>query len=119
MKKKENLYTQLTWTEFEEKFSPQRNHLVESAAFNDFMYETYGQELEYVEKQDPLSIWTVLDGDGSVPSVVSGFHFINRLGYIIAEVPRTPEEDVQEIEVVDPEDIAELLKEKNDQESDE
>lgn len=38
-------------------------------------------------------IWTVIDGDEGETAIVSGRHFVNRIGYIVTEVPAT--EDIE------------------------
>jgi hypothetical protein len=73
-----------------DEYKPVKNPLDKNASFDGCMLETYGAELEVVFEQlkkDGAKIWTVLDGDGSGLVVVAGFHFVNRLGYIITEIP--------------------------------
>ncbi len=95
-------YRRLTDDEFEAEFKPQQNHLDENASWGGWGYETYGPELEYVQQVHaiaPNRVWTVMDsedGDGTV--IVSGMALIDRLLYIITEVP-VPEG--QQIEVPD------------------
>lgn len=58
------------------------------APYGGCMYETYGEELARVKevaKENPKRIWTVIDGDSGDLTIVAGFHFINRLGYLITE----------------------------------
>jgi hypothetical protein len=74
----------LTWEEFEEQFKPIKNTI--SKYPDNFMFETYGEELEFVQKQNPNNIWTESQIDyGFVTS--EGYHFVNRMGYYITEVP--------------------------------
>lgn len=83
-------FIELTWEQFEEEFKPIKNHLVPDP--DQQMFETYGDELEFVRQQNPLNIWTY--GDGDYCSFISnGYHLINRIGYYITEVPW--EEDTQ------------------------
>lgn len=50
--------------------------------------ETYGEDLALVSKADPSKVWTVIDGDsGSDQWIVAGMHYINRICYLITEVP--------------------------------
>lgn len=72
-----------------EKYSPIRNRFIEpDGAFDGTMFETYGEELEVVRKADPMCVWTLIDGDlDDQMYVVSGCHFVNRVGYFITEVP--------------------------------
>jgi hypothetical protein len=50
------------------------------------LFETYGHELEFVRQQPPPTIWTLIDG-GDEDYVVSGYHHVNRLGYLVSSVP--------------------------------
>jgi hypothetical protein len=47
---------------------------------------TYGEEFEFVRQQNPARIWTLIEADG-VLYAESGLHFVNRLGYFVAETP--------------------------------
>ncbi len=46
-----------------------------------------------LDAADPACVWTVVDGDEG-PAIVTGRHFVNRLGYIVTEVP-TSNEDLE------------------------
>lgn len=72
--------------QFEAEFKPRKNPFLRSAPFNDWMLETYGKELEHVRAQDPAHIWTIVEAEEKL-FYVAGFHFVNRLGYIITEKP--------------------------------
>lgn len=76
---------------FIERFGPRPNHLDGNASF-DFgdggcLYETFGPELDYVRTQSPNTVWTVVDGDDGQLVIVSGFHFVNRIGYLVTSYP--------------------------------
>lgn len=75
----------LTWQEFEEQFKPIPNHFHENDPYLHF--ETYGEEDEFVRTFiDQKRVWTYTDiGNGSV--VCEGYHWVNRLGYFITEIP--------------------------------
>jgi len=75
-----------TEEEFEERYKPRSNHLLEDAPFNGWMYETFGEELAAVKAEDPRHVWTYIYSDG-VALVAAGNHLVNRLGYILTEVP--------------------------------
>tara|TARA_R100001443_G_scaffold116760_1_gene138372 strand:+ start:2515 stop:2820 length:306 start_codon:yes stop_codon:yes gene_type:complete len=49
-------------------------------------FETYGRDLEYVKKHDDKFIWTLIEVDDKL-YIVQGFHYVNRLNYLIASVP--------------------------------
>jgi hypothetical protein len=59
------------------------------------MFETYGDEVEFVKSQSPANIWTYGDGDDGGGYIWNGWHFVNRLGYFITEVPCPPNTDIQ------------------------
>lgn len=93
----------ISWEDWEEKYKPQKNHLLASAPCNDWMYETIGAEDEYIRmilKTEPGRVWTYLDSDGLMV-IGSGYHYVNRLGYFITEIP--VEKDT-EITVIDEEE---------------
>lgn len=80
----------LTWIEFVEQFKPITNTISDSYVkygnFN-YMFETYGKEDEFVRTFiEQNRVWTYTDiGNGTVVS--EGYHWVNRLGYYITEVP--------------------------------
>ena len=78
---------ELTLEQFEARFIPLKNHLVKDAPYCGWMFETYGPELAHVKTTDPNRVWTFMDdGDGGT-CVVNGWHFVNRIGYIITRNP--------------------------------
>lgn len=78
---------------WEVTFKPIKNHLDDNASLDGCMYETYGDELEFVKAQPNENIWTYCD-DGENGWLTSGYHFVNRLGYVICEKPFTDEHEV-------------------------
>ena len=73
--------------DFYEHFAPVKNHLNPDAPFDGCMFETFGEELDFVRAQDPALVWTIIDCDGTM-TIESGYHFVNRLGYLVASSPR-------------------------------
>lgn len=54
------------------------------------MFETYGKDLEFVKTMlcsKPQNVWTLLDDGEGFDLIVAGYHYVNRLGYFITEVP--------------------------------
>jgi hypothetical protein len=80
--------SQITWKEFEEKYKPKPNHITKDP--DQKMFETYGEEVDFVCKQDNKYVWTWVQGDSS-DLVMAGYHYVNRLGYYVCEVPWTDE----------------------------
>lgn len=83
--------TQLTEEQWFEQFKPIPNYLDDNASFHDgehgYMFETYGEELEFVKAQDPNRIWTYSDGDDGGTYISDGYHVVNRIGYFVTTVP--------------------------------
>jgi len=107
---------QLSEDEFDERYPLLSNHLNRDAGwvYGDgpgCLFETYGEEVEFVRSQDPRTVWTFVDGDDGDQYVISGFHVVNRIGYLISTMPvpkgtsievRIPMETEDEVQVEDP-----------------
>jgi hypothetical protein len=79
------------WNEWEKKFKPIKNPFG-NPNFEEIIFETYGEEWEFVKKQDPKHVWTNIQGDMS-DLIVAGFAYVNRLHYYVTEVPWENEDD--------------------------
>jgi len=79
---------------FYDEYVPQKNHLDDNASFDGCMYETYGEELEYVFELSKKEnrVWTIIEGDEGIV-FSAGFHIVNRLGFLITEKPWNSVED--------------------------
>lgn len=77
------------WDAWAEKYKPEENHIVTS---NELMFETYGEELEYIKSLDPKYVWTSVQGDMS-DLIVAGFAYVNRLCYYVTEIPWEDEDE--------------------------
>lgn len=84
----------ITFEEWLEKYQPVDNHIDNNASFQDengngIMFETFGDELQYVlsiANSEPNQVWTYVDGDDGT-YVTNGYHLVNRIGYFITSVP--------------------------------
>jgi hypothetical protein len=81
----------MNYDEFFNTYNPIKNHLDTNASLNGCMFETFGEELDYVKAQPNKLIWTYCD-DGDTAYLVSGFHLVNRLGYLVGSKPFTGKE---------------------------
>ena len=77
--------------EFASVYQPISNHLDPSAPFNfgsleGTLFETFGNDLAFVKSQAREVIWTLLTNEGHV-TILSGYHFVNRLGYFVCRKP--------------------------------
>jgi hypothetical protein len=83
---------EMTEDEFDKQYPLVTNHLNPNATWGSgdghgCLFETYGEELAFVRNQNPLTVWTWVDGDDGNQYVVSGYHFVNRIGYLISTNP--------------------------------
>ena len=59
------------------------------------LFEPYGEELAFVLAQDPRTLWTLVDGDDDDQHLLSGYHLVNRVGYLISTIPFPEEADIE------------------------
>ena len=95
----ENQLVQLTEIEFDEKFSLVKNHLDKNASFDGNMFETFGEELEFVKQMAKENrVVTIIEGDceqdefgEETPCMYysSGYHLVNRIGFLVTKEPIT------------------------------
>lgn len=85
---------QLTIEDFYNKYTTEHNQVLlktlkdgispdDMCSFGGCMYETFGEEVEYVKQVPNNRIWTIVDTDGDDLLILAGYHFVNRLGYLI------------------------------------
>ena len=95
-------FIEMSFDEWLTTYKPILNHLDENASFQSddggIMFETYGDEVEFVKSQDPAKIWMYGDGDDGGGYIWSGWGFVNRLGYFVTEVP-CPDNTIIQIQV--------------------
>ena len=68
---------------FLEKYKP-----IERSDSN-YLWETYDEDWDHVKEKNAEGnfVWTVIDGEGSELWIIPGVHLVNRLNYIICEIP--------------------------------
>jgi hypothetical protein len=91
---------EITEDEFDATYPLISNHLRPDAGWvygesGGCLFETYGEELAFVRRQDPRTVWTLVDGDDGDQYLLSGFHLVNRVGYLISTVPMAEGADIQ------------------------
>jgi hypothetical protein len=82
-----NNFIEMTFEEADEQFKFMVNNYDENASFDGLMFETYGDEVEYVKTKPHNRIWMYGDGDDGGLYIWSGWGFVNRIGYFISEKP--------------------------------
>jgi hypothetical protein len=85
-------FIELTEDEFDDRYLLVPNHINPSAGWaigeaGGCLFETYGEEFAFVRRYDPRKVWTLVDGDDGDMYVISGHHFVNRVGYLLSTVP--------------------------------
>jgi hypothetical protein len=88
-------FVEIDFDEWCETYKPIKNHIDTKASFDGEMFETYGDEVEFVKQQDPAYIWMYGDGDDGGSYIWNGWHFVNRIGYFITAVPCPPDTTMQ------------------------
>lgn len=73
----------MTYDYWQNTYKPIKNSLVK---YDQLTFETYGEEVEFVQKADNKYIWTEVDGDSGT-YILAGYHFVNRIHYYITENP--------------------------------
>jgi hypothetical protein len=86
-----SILIEMDYDEWFDTFKPVPNHIDKNASFSDgehgYMFETYGDELKFIQEADDNLIWTYGDGDDGGTYIWSGYSFVNRIGYFITERP--------------------------------
>jgi len=101
----ENQLVQLSELDFDAKFELINNHLDNNASFDGKMFETYSPEIDFVlEMAKQNRVITIIEGDceqdedgNETPCMfyASGYHLVNRIGYLITKEPITFEFEVK------------------------
>jgi len=93
---------ELTEDEWFDTYKPIKNHIDKAASVDGHMFETYGDELQFIKNQKELFIWTYGDGDDGGTYIWNGYHVVNRIGYFLTEVP-FDDKVITQIMIWDPE----------------
>ena len=73
---------------FYEYFRPFRHPSARFVIWGGLGLETFGEDLMVVQDYDANFVWTVVDGtNGPDQWIVPGLHFVNRVCYLVTEVP--------------------------------
>lgn len=91
-------YISLTWDEFQEQYKPMLNHIIPNHFGEQYMFETYGEEDEFVRTlAEQNRVWTLTQVEYGT-GIYNGYHWVNRLGYFVTEVPY-PEDTEFEVDL--------------------
>lgn len=93
----------LTEDEFDSQFTPIKNHLDNNASFDGCLFETYSPDIDFVlEKSLENRVVTIIECDDEIINkkrhnvmvYASGYHLVNRLGFLILDKPYDEEFEV-------------------------
>lgn len=75
----------ITVNDFFKKYNPQLNHFSSSPDDDNYTFEIFDEELEYVKKQNNKQIWTTVSCENEEFWIIPGYHIVNRMNYYITE----------------------------------
>ncbi len=86
----------LTEDEFDSQFSPVEN--IEQGQ-GVYQFDAYDEKdkgfLKFIAEHYPAHIWTRIDGNNGCIYNINGWHIVNRIDYIITEVPWLEDNDYE------------------------
>lgn len=77
----------ISYDKWEAKYKPVKNHLDPNASHDGRMFETYGPEYQHITDTPEKKVWTIVTGDNGEMIITAGYHYVNRLGYLVTEKP--------------------------------
>ena len=72
---------------FYEYFKPYRHPNASYDIWGDLGLETFGTDFELACSLPKENVWSVLDGEGNDQWIVPGFQTVNRVCYLVTEIP--------------------------------
>lgn len=89
---------ELTHDELFDLYEFKENIYDDNASYDGKMFETYGDELSYVlsfanhaDPEERSKVWTIVEGDNNSICISQGYHLVNRIGYLISQIPALTE----------------------------
>lgn len=80
--------TTLTYEEWVERFKPIQIHDENDDSYNGCLCDPWnGTDRALVDKMvGTNTVWTLIEEDG-IRSIIEGWHYVNREGYFVTEIP--------------------------------
>lgn len=91
---------EMTYEQWIEIYKPIKNHFNELAPLDGTMFETFDRELQLVRAANEDHVWTLVEGEDDEWILTNGFHFVNRIGYVISAVPFIAQPNMQTLDVL-------------------
>lgn len=73
-------------SEWEKAFKPIQNHISDDRGWDGLLFETFGDDIQFVIAQPQNKVWTWVDSDDGT-YLINGYHLVNRIGYLVTENP--------------------------------
>lgn len=77
-------------SEWEKAFKPIQNHISDDRGWDGLLFETFGDDIQFVLAQPHNKVWTWVDSDDGT-YLINGYHLVNRIGYLVTENPWSAE----------------------------
>ena len=77
--------TEHTYDSWVGTYFPVRNHADHD--FESCLFETYGDDLAFIEDTHPAHVWTLVETDTGGEKIIEGMRFVNRIGYFVTVRP--------------------------------
>ena len=78
----------IMYDDWVDQYQPIQNPIDKEAGYEGCMFETYGEENEFVlNNLNKNTVWTLITGDDEDSWVIPGYHIVNRMGYFITTKP--------------------------------
>ncbi len=90
----------MTYEKWIEIYKPIKNHFNELAPLDGTMFETFDRELQHVRAANEDRVWTLVEGEDDEWILTNGFHYVNRIGYVITEVPFVAQPDMPALDII-------------------
>ena len=68
-------------------FKPSRHPEAQQSDWGGHGLATHGKDFELVRRLDSDHVWTVVDGENGEQWITPGIHYVNRVCYLVTEVP--------------------------------
>ena len=75
----------MKFKQWKKKYQPLKNPIASQSPFDGYMFETFGEELKFVNDMltNKKQLWTLVQGDDDTELLIAGIHIVNRLGFFI------------------------------------
>jgi hypothetical protein len=77
----------LNYDDWFEKYKPIKNTITKNSSYGGTMFETFGDDLDFIKSQLNNQIWTLLSVEDEEFWIIPGFHWVNRMGCFVTEIP--------------------------------